>query len=296
MNAKRRATYYLVAAGLALALVAAAIVVAVVVLRAGSRSAELVLLQEQPPGRVLAVVEGRKVTIRDIQDTVYHSGQVFAAWPGPSSLPQRTFAAVDGIIIQAEVKRRGLTPTTREAWEYFKPNREACLASPDPDCREVIESLGYEVDEYWTLAFPGYRRELGRNELTSLLREGFGSAIDDDPAIRISKFYDDLRSNASIEWKDEAFRLMYEVVLAEERERIADPTSPETPVPIPAAGEGQATTPTVEECRQFFQSVVATYRAGSEPVDVLLPAEEAEGAREMAQACDDVFRNSDDSP
>ncbi|MDE2844512.1 MAG: hypothetical protein OXN21_14185 [Chloroflexota bacterium] len=213
MIAKCRGIKYLVVGGLVLTLAAAAIVVAVVVLRAGSGSADLILIEEQPAERLVAIVERWEVTIQDIRDTVYHSGQVFSAWPERPSLRQRTFAAIDGIIVQAEVKRRGLTPTNREAWEYFKTHREICLSSPEPECREVIESLGYEVDEYWTLAFPGYKRELGRRELTSLVTfdwEESGSAIDDDPAIRINEFYDELRRNASIEWKNKAFRIMYE--------------------------------------------------------------------------------------
>ena len=57
---------------------------------------------------------------------------------------------------------------------------------------------------------------------TLLCRSGF---------LTTCKFYDGLRNNASIEWKDEAFRLMYEASLNEERRRaaIAVPTGPETP-------------------------------------------------------------------
>ena len=299
MNAKRIDRYYLAIAGLALTLVAAAVVIAVVVLRAGAGSPSLVLLEEQPPEKVVAIVEGQDVTVQDIRDIVYHSAQLFGAWPEQPSMRHRTFAAVDGIIVEAEVKRRGMTPTNREAWEFMKPHRDACLSSPESHCRESIRRLGYEVEEYWTLAFPGYKRQLGRMELTSFVAfdwEASGSAIDEDPAIRINDFYNELEGNASIDWRDETFRIMYEVGLDEHRQRIASKRSPETQALTPSVtSEVQPKIPTVEECQEFFESLAAKTRTGSRPVEVLVKVEGAatERANGMLQICGNVIKEAE---
>ena len=63
MNPKRLGNRHFVVEGLTLALVGGAVVIAAVVLRAGTGYPTLVLLEEQPPERIVAIVEGQEVSI-----------------------------------------------------------------------------------------------------------------------------------------------------------------------------------------------------------------------------------------
>lgn len=167
-----------------------------------------------------------------------------------------------------------------------------------PGCNQ---ESGYEVEESRTLAFPGYKRKLGRQELTSFVAldwEASESAIDDDPAIRIHNFFDELRGNASIDWRDATFRLMYEVALEEERKWLAYLMRPEAPTTTPPIGkEIQPRVPTVEECQEFLESLKAVTGTGPRSVDLLVQVEgpAADRAKRMLQVCGDVLKEAENA-
>ena len=99
----------------------------------------------------------------------------------------------------------------------MQPHREACLGEHGADCRAEITSLGYSVDEFWTIAFEDYRSDLGDIRLHQAVFEeqGITDAGEDARSQAVDAFIASLKTSAVIVWHDDELRKLYEEALAE---------------------------------------------------------------------------------
>lgn len=120
---------------------------------------------------------------------------------------------VDRHIIAAEVERRELVPTEKEAEAFMLPHKEACMGENGQDCRDSIEQMGQTVDEYWASALPDYREDLGNITLFNAVFEEQGIADDASNATLVAArdtYQAKLREQAEITWNDDELRQLYE--------------------------------------------------------------------------------------
>ena len=75
---------------------------------------------------------------------------------------------IDRFIRQAEIERRQLTATRREAEDYMRRQREICMGEHGAECREAVTHLGFDPNsaEYWeNIALPEYGKAVGEIKL-----------------------------------------------------------------------------------------------------------------------------------
>ncbi len=180
-----------------------------------------IYVEAEGDSEVVAVVQGENITRGDIRKPAEFMNEANPAlFPEQEALQHSVVAVVEDVLIQAEVERRGLVPTEEETSEYMKPMLEAC-ASPEPhgrECRDYLEGKGYNLQEYWTTVAPReYRFVLGHLKLlrTVYKEQGISDAgTDEDVLVVKGNLTAKLRREATIVWKDEALKRVYEQALA----------------------------------------------------------------------------------
>ncbi len=204
---------------------------------------------------VVATIDGTDFKKRDVR---LGSDIVLAVEPGISedeAVRQSILSKVDDYVIRAEAERRGLMPTIAEAREYMEIHQEMCMGPDGAECREFMESMGFNPEDYWTSedVIEAYRNDLTgirvmgqlHQEWQAKVDEGLIPAEDDD--IVTLKILDELRGDAEITWKDKRLGNLFEEAQAARTNELLPP--PSTPVvpgnpngppgPVGNAGEGE---------------------------------------------------------
>lgn len=151
-------------------------------------------------GDIVAIVNGLEVTRGDLRTMPSVMMRNAPDLSEDEAIRRSIYTQIDHFVIQSEVRRRGMLPSLSETEEFMAPHRESCSGPHGADCRELISALGYEYDEFWKVALPGYQKDLGQIRLMGTLTEAELT---------------ELRASPVIEWKDEKLQDLYQEALIE---------------------------------------------------------------------------------
>ena len=154
----------------ALLVLAACVVLGCSAEPADETSLNRVLEPQQGDDEVVAVVQGRDAMRGDVREAAEFWMQADDAMTSDEATGRAIVLVIDRTISQAEVERRKLTPTLAEAEDYMRPHREICLGEHGAECREALQSLGFDVydESYWVdIALPEIREGPGGNPALS---------------------------------------------------------------------------------------------------------------------------------
>lgn len=169
--------------------------------------------------RVVATVQGLDVTRGDIRRGSDFWTTVDPTVTKDEAIDKSIVGVIDGFVIEAEVKRRQLTPTLEETKAYMTPHREACLASDE--CTSTLQRLGFDPnsDSYWEeVGIPEYGKSLSEIRLFRAIIEDRNMEEADDATLAALRgtMIVELRNGANIEWHDEDLERAYQEAAARE--------------------------------------------------------------------------------
>ena len=171
------------------------------------------------PGEVdlIATVDG-VVVVRD--DIRLLADRLKAADPGladDAAVKRIIIGQLEEAALLAEALRRGAVSPISEAEAYRDEQKSLCLAGlGEADCRQMVASLGFDFEEFWIQAGPGYRAASTitrmRDELQSEWRQrmGYGLLTRQETRIVESRVRCALLENAAIRWRDEQMKGLYQ--------------------------------------------------------------------------------------
>lgn len=199
-------------------LVLAVIVAGTIVAQSGTNLKDSLAPKEGDPN-VVATVQGLDVTHGDIRRGGDFWTTVDPTVTKDAAIDKSIVGVIDGFVIEAEVKRRQLTPTLEETKAYMAPHRETCLASDE--CTGALQRLGFDPnsDAYWEeVGIPEYGKSLGEIRLFRAIIEDRNMEEADDATLAALRgtMIVELRNNANIEWHDEDLEQTYQEAVARE--------------------------------------------------------------------------------
>ena len=121
----------------------------------------------------------------------------------------------------AEAKRRGVEPTGAEVKAYINRHRKDCDVA-GAVCRDAITSMGFEYNEFWTIAAPDYEEAL---TATLVHQDNYQKSglTDNSTEEEIWKARQAMGARAlraaTLVWEDKRLQRLYEQALAEWRNK-----------------------------------------------------------------------------
>ena len=170
---------------------------------------------------VVATVQGIKVNRGDIRQYAEFWMMTDSSLTSDDATRQSIVPVIDRFISQAEIERRQLTATRKEAEDYMRPIRELCLGEHGAECREGIARLGFNPnsDEYWeNIALPGYGKALREIKLfrAVIIERDMEDATDEELIALRNALPGERRENAVVVWHDEELERTYQSALRSE--------------------------------------------------------------------------------
>ena len=126
---------------------------------------------------------------------------------------------LDAVLLASEAESRGLTTTQDEARVLMERNKALCEedAESEAECRDVLEKMGLDYDEYWEEAVSVYQENHTALKAMSALREEYLERENTDAEGENLDWLviHDVRDDAEIVWHDNDIKALYaEAVVA----------------------------------------------------------------------------------
>ena len=169
----------------------------------------------------VATVQGKEATRGDIRRYAEFWMMTDGSMTRDAAVEKSVVAVIDDFIERAEVERRQLTPTLKEAEEYMSIHRGNCMGENGVECRAHVERLGFDPysDAYWeNIGLPEYGKALGEIRLFQAVIEerGLESASNDELIALQQALPSEWRENAVVVWHDEDLKRTYQSALQSE--------------------------------------------------------------------------------
>ena len=137
------------------------------------------------------------------------------------ALDQSIMIVIDRFIAQAEIERRQLVATRREAEDYMRRQRKNCMGEHGAECREAVTHLGFDPnnDEYWeNMTLPEYGKVLGEVKLfrAVIVEQGMEGATNEELIAMRKALPGESHQNAVIVWHDRGLERTYQTALRSE--------------------------------------------------------------------------------
>jgi hypothetical protein len=170
---------------------------------------------------VVATVQGLEVTRGDVRRAGVFWMMTDGSMTSDSAVEKSIVAVIDEFITEAEINRRGLTPTSEGVEGYMSRHRDVCLGENGAECRAAVERLGFDPnsDGYWAnIALPEYGKALGEIKLfrAVIVERDMADASQEDLVALQNALPGELRKKATIVWHDEDLEETYQQALAGE--------------------------------------------------------------------------------
>ena len=170
---------------------------------------------------VVATVQGIKVNRGDIRQYAEFWMMTDSSLTSDDATHQNIVLVIDRFISQAEIERRQLIASRKEAEDYMRPIRELCLGEHGAECREAIARLGFNPnsDEYWeNIALPEYGKALSEIKLfrAVIIERDMEDATDEELIALRNALPGESRENAVVVWHDEDLERTYQSALRSE--------------------------------------------------------------------------------
>ena len=168
---------------------------------------------------VVASVQGKDVTRGDIRRWAeFWMVMTDGSMTRDAAVEKSIVAVIDEFITEAEIDRRGITPTREESEEYMSIHRGNCMGENGAECRAHVQRLGFDPysDAYWeNIGLPQYGKTLGEIKLfgTVVAERGMEDASNDELIALRKALGGELRENAAIVWHDEDLERTYQSAL-----------------------------------------------------------------------------------
>ena len=117
---------------------------------------------------MVATVQGKDVTRGDIRRAAEFWIVTNMATTSEDTTHKSIVLVIDRFIAQAEIERRQLTATRKEAEDFMRRNRDICMGEHGAECRDAVARLVVNRNDngYWeNIALPEYARTAGEIKL-----------------------------------------------------------------------------------------------------------------------------------
>ena len=229
-----------VAGGVVLVLIGVAVLVGV--LAAQENSLKNILKDAPDDDVVVATVNGHDFTTQQLR-VGYESHMLVEPDLTENEVIKATILSrLDAVLLASEAESRGLMTTQDEARALVERNKAVCEedAEIEAECRDVLEKMGFDYDEYWEEAVSVYQENHTALKAMSVLREQYlereGTDAEGEKLdwLVIHK----VRENADIVWHDNDIKALYAEAVVARVNELGPPPVPPTPPGGPDDAQG----------------------------------------------------------
>lgn len=212
MSLTRRPTMFFLAATIAIVLVAVAVGT---IMAQRDSTLKDTLASQEGDALVVVTVNGLDVTKGDVRRYAEFWMNNDATLTRDAAVDLSIVTVIDEFITEAEVKRRGIAPTSEEISTYMAQFKVACQGDDGAECRTALESFGFDPssDAYWNdTALPQYGRALNEIKLfQAVVADARMEDASNDALIALREStVTSLRESATIKWHDEDVQDAYQ--------------------------------------------------------------------------------------
>ena len=123
---------------------------------------------------------------------------------------------LDAVLLASEAESKGLTITRDEARALAERNKAVCEedAEIEAECREYLEKMGLDYDEYWEEMVSVYQENHTALKAMDVLREEYQETAGQDGDGEEGQYLDwrildSLRAETEIVWHDEDMKALF---------------------------------------------------------------------------------------
>ena len=190
----------------------------------------LIIQEKEGDNTVIATVNGRDFTTQQLR-VGYESLMLMEPdLTEDEAIKATILSRLDAVLLASEAESKGLTTTRDEARALAERNKAVCEedAEIEAECREYLEKMGLDYDEYWEEMVSVYQENHTALKAMDVLREEYQETAGQDGDGEEGQYLDwrildSLRAETEIVWHDEDMKALFLEAQAARTSELASP-------------------------------------------------------------------------